>query len=135
MKTTAGLGQELRRRLASLGQRGAGRRYPEDFKRDAMDYVTARRAEGVQVEAAVRELGLSEKTLERWRARGRVAVLPQRFRTVEVAAADSATPNSTPAVPAAAVAPRLRLTVHGPLGLRIEGLDVWSVACLWRELA
>ena len=130
MKTTSEAAKGLRRRLASLGQRGAGRRYPEEFKRDVMDYVTARRAEGVPVAAAVREVGLHEKTLERWRGRARLAVLPPRFRTVEVVPAE--TPAATPV---ATMAPRLRLTVHGPLGLRIDGLDVWSLACLWRELA
>lgn len=113
---------EFRKAVAEAGERGRTTAYPLELRAIAVAYVEARTAQGVNGMAACRELGIGRDTFLRWR---RSLATPPRpedlpsFRPVEIAA------------PAAATA----LVVHGPLGLRIEGLDLASLAALLRTLA
>ena len=66
-------------------------------------------------------MGLAGKSLRQWATSASEA--PERFRPVEMVQDKAAPARATPA-----------LVVHGPGGLRIEGLDVESLAVLLRRL-
>ena len=108
--------EELRTALSKLGEMGRGKRYPRALLEKMLSYTVARRRQGATLLAVGGELGMNWKTLARWVGERKAA---PRFERVQVAA------------PAAA--PRT-LVVHGPRGLRIEGLDVDGVAELVRRL-
>jgi len=102
------------------GPRGAGRRYPASLRQAATEYLRRRRADGVAVSAIAAELGVKRHTLLAWAA-------------VPIDAA--ATPGFVPVRVIAEGTPRSPIVVHGPGGLRIEGLDVAGVIALLRGLA
>src|SRR5882672_1715808 len=97
--------EELRTALSKLGEMGRGKRYPRVLLEKMLSYTVARRRQGATLLAVGGELGMNWKTLARWVGERKAA---RRFERVEVA------------VPVAA-APRA-VIVHGPRGLRIEGL-------------
>jgi transposase len=103
-----------------MASRACGRRtnYPADVKAWLISETTTRRKAGESVEAIGRDLGVPWKTLARWCSTKRTR--RAGFREVEVVVAPSAVPG-TP-------------LVHGPHGLRIEGLDVEGIAELVRRL-
>jgi transposase len=107
----------LRTELGRLGPRGRGRAYPEAFRVRVIAYVEARRAEGASARDAGAEIGVDWRTLLRWSPRSP----PAAFERVVV----------RDDVPAASPA----LIMHGPCGIRIEGLDLASVVELLRRLA
>ena len=99
------------------GCRGPGRRYPAELRRRGAEYLRARQAAGAPLSAILRELGMRRETLAGW------AVPPEpeaRPRFVPVTVME---------------APAGRIVVHGPGGVRIEGLDVAALADLLRRLA
>lgn len=99
------------------GKRGPGKRYPAELKQRGVEYLRARQAAGTPLSAVLRELGLRRETLAGWSAPEETGERPRFVPvTVEEAAAG-------------------RVVVHGPGGLRIEGLDVAGVAELLRRLA
>ena len=98
------------------GRRGAGLRYPAAVRAQGAAYLAARRAAGATVSAVTRELGIRRHTLQGW-ARPRAQEAP-RFVPVSVVEE-----------------PAGRIVVHGPGGVRVEGLDVASLAELLRRLA
>jgi hypothetical protein len=104
-----------------LGTRGVGRRYPEEMKREALAYLAERRLGGGGVASAASELGLRKRTLMLWAAAPRPT---GAARFVPMAVVADASP------PAAASA----IVVHAR-GLRVEGLDVATLADLLRRLA
>ena len=107
----------IREAVREWGQRGPGRRYPAELKRRGEVYLRARRDAGATTSAAARELGLRRHTLESWC--GSLSLeRPAQFLPVSVVEM-----------------PTAGLVVHGPRGLRIEGLDVAGVAELVRRLA
>jgi len=108
---------ELKRTLSELGPRGAGKRYPKGLLEKLLSYTVARRRQGATLVTIGEEVGMSWKTLARWMG-GRKS--RARFERVEVIE------------PVAVVA--RPLIVHGPRGLRVEGLDVAGVAELLRKL-
>jgi len=108
--------EELKRELSVLGPRGRGRPYPKGLLEKILSYTVARRRQGAALLTVGAELGISWKKLGRWLGARKTG---PRFERVQVAAA--------PAVTKA-------LVVHGPRGLRIEGLDVDGVAELVRRL-
>lgn len=109
--------EELRSAISKLGEMGRGTRYPRALLEKILSYTVARRRQGATLLAVGGELGMNWKTLARWVGERKTA---SRFERVQVA------------VPAA-VAPST-LVVHGPRGLRIEGLDVGGVVELVRRL-
>lgn len=113
---------EFRRGVAQAGERGRTTAYPLELRAIGVAYVEARTAQGVNGMVACRELGIGRDTFLRWKralaSPPSLADLPS-FRPVEIA---------RPAAPTT-------LVVHGPLGLRIEGLDVAALAALLRALA
>ena len=107
----------FREAVKRAGRRGAGRRYPAEIRRQGAAYLSARRAAGGNVSAVVRELGVRRDTLAGWATPAGEAGRP---RFVPVALVGEAAE---------------RIVVHGPHGVRVEGLDVAGVAELLRRLA
>jgi len=106
--------EELKKMLVEIGPRGRGRPYPKGLLEKILSYTVARRRQGAQLLEVGEELGLSDKMLTRWLSGRRKT---REFGRVEV------------------VAPAARsLTVHGPRGLRVEGLDIDGVAELVKRL-
>jgi hypothetical protein len=108
--------EELKRELSVLGPRGRGRPYPKGLLEKILSYTVARRRQGAELLTVGAELGISGNMLGRWLGARKAS---PRFERVQVAAAP---------------APTGTLIVHGPRGLRIEGLDVGGVAELVRRL-
>jgi transposase-like protein len=102
-----------------LGTRGAGRRYPEELKREALAYFGERRRQGASIAGVAKELGVRERALSMWvatpRPTGKASFVPMAV------VADA---------PRAASA----IVVHAG-GLRVEGLDVATLAELLRRFA
>lgn len=107
----------FREAVRRAGRRGPGRRYPPDLRRRGAEYLRARLAAGAPLSAVLRELGVRRETLAGWATPAEAGPSP-RFVPVTVVG------------PAAG-----RIVVHGPSGLRIEGLDVAGVAELLRRLS
>jgi len=110
--------EELKLELSALGPRGRGRPYPKGLLEKLLSYTVARRRQGAKLVEVAIELGMQNQTLSRWLGEKRAA---KRFDRVEVVAA-----------PGASIA--TRILVHGPRGLRIEGLDIAAVAELVRRV-
>jgi hypothetical protein len=113
--------EELRIELSALGPRGRGRAYPKGLLEKLLSYTVARRRQGASIVEVASELGINFRTLARWLGERKAS----SFGRVEVVAAK--------AITAAAGAPTI--VVHGPRGLRIEGLDLTGVAELVRRVA
>jgi transposase len=111
---------ELKDELSKLGPRGRGRPYPKGLMGKLLSYTVARRRQGAKIVEVAAELGMKFHTLGRWLGEKRAA----GFERVEVVAAIAA-----PTPPAAR-----QLVVHGPRGLRIEGLDLLGIAELVRRV-
>lgn len=97
--------------------RRAGRDgYGRDAKALAVRYAQGRQSEGVGLRAIADECGVAAATVRRWLAEpaDTSAFMPIRVMPSAV--------TST-------------VVVHGPAGLRIEGLDLEQIAELWRRLA
>ena len=110
--------EELRVELSALGPRGRGRAYPKGLLEKLLSYTVARRRQGASIVEVASEVGMNFRTLARWLGARKAA----RFGRVVVAA------------PVAAAAADVAIVVHGPRGLRIEGLDVAGVAELVRRV-
>lgn len=107
-------GLALRQALASAERVGVGRAYPRSLRSRTAEYVHRRRGEGVGDEQVARELGLSAMTCRRWAG-------PRRSSFAEAMVAESSTVGS--------------VVVHGPRGLRVEGLALEQVIALWVGLS
>ena len=106
---------ELRTALAAAERQGAGRPYPEPLRRAAVAHYHRRQQQGASLQEVEAELGVSGISLVRW---SRVTpALTSGFREVAI----------MEAVPEAS-APSSKIVVHGPRGVRIEGLHVADVA-------
>ena len=110
--------QAIRAELAQLEHRGRGRAYPERLRKRMIAYVEARRAEGAATRIAGDEIGMDWRTLLRWAPCSTSAGFEQVVLRDEAATA----------------APASRFIVHTPGGLRIEGLDLGTLAALVRKL-
>ncbi len=104
----------LRQALASAERSGVGRAYPAAIRDRATAYVERRRAEGISDEAIGHELGISPMTFRRW-----VGSRSTAFAVATVC--DEPRPSG--------------IVVHGPRGLRIEGLDLAGLVALWERLS
>lgn len=117
----------LRGDIARLEQRGRGRRYPEAVQQRAVEYYWARRVEGAAVAEIGPELGLSWKTVHRW--------AKDRPKPTMNALTSSAGFEQVQLLEAPRAASRASITVKGPRGLCIEGLDLDMLAELLRRLS
>lgn len=111
---------EIRAAIRALGVRGKGRRYPEAVKRDVLAYLAERRKVGRGLATTSAELGIPERSIKIWSSAPRPSSTPT-FTTMQIADAPEVLPT--------------RIVVHVPGGVRVEGLDVASLADLLRRLA
>lgn len=115
---------EARRKL---GPRG---RFTEPLRMQVLEYARARQAQGDTLEQVARQLGLSGWTLSRWSGRA---------RREQAGAAQAVNPSGAESgfhpveVRQEAVAAG-SLVVHGPRGVRIEGLSLEGLVALVRGL-
>ena len=114
------LREELRLELSQLGPRGRGRTYPKGLLEKLLSYTVARRRQGATIVEVASEVGMSFRTLSRWIGERKTT---GRFGRVEVVAATRPASSSGAGI-----------VVHGPRGLRIDGLDVAGVAELVRRV-
>ena len=108
-------GDRLREALRAVVRRGRGRPYPAALRNRVVAFAEQRRSAGVSAERIAGEVGLPAWTLTRWLARKPAFVPVEIVQSVEP------------------VAPRI--VVHGPRGLRIEGLDLGAVVELVARLS
>lgn len=110
--------------VAKLGPRGRTTPYPKDLRDEAVGYAQERRAQGAPWGLIARELGLGVDSLTNWARGARASRREPGFRRVELK-------------PSKAVvnAAENALVVHGPGGVRVEGLDVATLAELLRRLS
>lgn len=114
----AKLKAELARR-AGAGTRG---RFTDALRAETLAVLAARKAEGASQDTVAEELGISGWTLSRWKQQAARSGVVATFRPVRVVR--EVRPVASPGA----------LTVHGPAGLRVEGLTVEWVAALVRAL-
>jgi transposase len=135
--------ERFREAVKELGPRGRTTAYPLALREEAVRYAEARLKEGGRVGDAAEELQVGQDSLRRWGL-----VLPgeaSAFRPVRVvraateqSPAQGAPPASRPEAKSAVRSTsggKGGLVVHGPGGVRVEGLDVASVAELLRRLS
>lgn len=108
----------LKQALASAPRNSVGRAYPLAIRERATAFIERRRREGASDEGIGRELGISPMTFRRWVARRSASASSFMLATVD-----------TPPPPA------MGIVVHGPRGVRIEGLDLAGVAALLERLS
>ena len=116
--------QNFRREVdARLNERGRGKRFPRDLQHQAVAYYRARKQQGSFLSEVARELGLPVVTLRRW-AMDAPRELPEPRQLPAASNAnlvvDSLDPN--------------RPVLLAPNGMRIEGLDLTSIAELLRRI-
>lgn len=114
----------LKAQAEAQSGRGTRWRFDDTFRAQVVAYVRARQEEGGTQEEAARELGLSAWTMSRWSRQRK----PTQHR--EGSGADFHPVAVKREVQASAGA----LVVHGPGGMRVEGLTLKQVAALLREL-
>lgn len=110
----------LRDALVAADRASVGRAYPPALRRAVVAYAEVARARGDSIASIAESIGLPSITLQRWSRAA--ASSPFRAVVVEPAALPAAAPSSS-------------IIIHGPGGLRIEGLDLDSVAELLRRLS
>jgi transposase-like protein len=124
--------EKLKKQVEERRARGTRRQFDESFRAEMVGYVRARQAEGGTQEEAAKEVGLSAWTLSRWGRGGQSGPVrrgrPPRqrlegsnggFHPVEVKS-EARSPGA--------------LVMHGPGGVRVEGLSVQQVAQVLKEL-
>jgi transposase-like protein len=113
--------KEFRAAVAALGARVRTTPYPPEVRALALTHSKEREAEGASLREVASELGVGTDSLRRWqsgRRRRRAAVV----RRVAMAS------RSTKPTPSESI------VVHGPAGVRVEGMDVNAIASLFKEL-
>ena len=99
--------------------------FSREARASAVEYATQRIAAGASAEEVWLELGLRDWTLQRWLQQARrkpIETKPKGFARLEVRAKATTSLGSP-------------LVVHGPSGVRVEGLQVAEVAELFRRLS
>jgi transposase len=112
--------EEFREGVRKQAGGGPRNRYTAELRELARSYWKKRKAEGATLAAAAKELGIHAKSLHQWsKGRGRA----RQFHPVELIAEEQAGPRRGSS-----------LVLHGPGGVRVEGLTVESLAALLRRL-
>ena len=114
----------FREAVAKLGPRGRTTPYPKEMRDEAVGYAQERRAQGATWELIAQELGLGVNSLINWARGTRRSQKKPAFRQVELKPSEDVVS-----------AEREALVVHGPGGLRVEGLTVATLAELLRRLS
>lgn len=114
----------FREAVAKLGQRGRTTPYPKKLREEAVDYARERRAQGATWGLVARELGMGLKSLMNWARQAERSGGKPEFRQVALKQMEVAVSGTGGG-----------LVVHGPGGVRVEGLDVGGLAELLRRLS
>ena len=114
---------EFHARLAALGRRGPGQRYPDDLRMQAVGLANALLASGMSRYAISKKLGVRSDTLRRWCG---ASSKPRAVEPVVIA------PASAPVRPRATAGNGIAVT--SPDGWRIDGLSVAGAAELLGRL-
>jgi transposase len=124
----AKLKAELERR-AQEGKRG---RFSEAMKAEVLEYWRQCKQGGATQETVARELGLSPWTLSRWSVKARRS----KGRPVQKEKPEAAEAPAFHAVKVKPVAqgPGRGVVLHGPSGVRVEGLSISEVVRVLKEL-
>jgi transposase len=116
--------EKFRQKVHERGGVGPRARYTQEQRQEAVAYVRERQQQGAGIEESAKELGMSSWTLSRWGSAARRAQQePERAALVPVEVK-----------PARGVARAGGLVVHGPGGVRVEGLSVEDAVALLRGL-
>lgn len=112
-------GEQLRRAVRRLGERGPGRRYPTELRNALVRYAMDWRAIGGSLREVSEDVDVATLTLSRWlnekQHDGAAGFVPIEVVTQAEAGAGA-------------------FIVHGPAGIRIEGLGIAELAELLRRL-
>jgi transposase len=120
--------KQLREALEKAERSGVGRPYPEALRQAAVEYRREREQEGASVRTVAAELGLTGTSLVRW-SRGAVETRAA-FRAIEVVGQGQCEERGVEPVSGASA-----VVVHGPRGLRVQGLTVAELAELIARLS
>jgi hypothetical protein len=116
--------ERFRQQVLERGGVGPRARYTQEQRREAVAYVRERQQQGASSEEAAKELGMSTWTLSRWGSAARRAQEePARTRLVPVEVKPARSADRAGA-----------LVVHGPGGVRVEGLSIEDAVKLLRGL-
>jgi transposase len=116
--------ERFRQQVLERGGVGPRARYTQEQRQEAVAYVRERQQQGASSEEAAKELGMSSWTLSRWGSAARRAQRePERAALVPVEVK-----------PARSVVRAGALVVHGPGGVRVEGLSLEDAVALLRGL-
>ena len=107
---------ELRRAVERVQSGGRGKRFPKPLRSKLIAYIRVRRQAGATLKTIASEIGIGFKTISRWLLEEHKGPAFRRVQVVEQQ-------------------PKRRLTVHGPCGLRVEGMALEQLAELLRRLA
>ena len=118
---------DLRAALVAAERKGAGRAYPEGLRHSAARHWGERERGGDNLARVAAELGVSGTSLLRWSRRFGAA---SGFRAVEVIGVGAAMASGSDVAARSST-----IVVHGPRGVRIEGLTVAEVADLVGRLS
>lgn len=117
--------EEVKSELGSETNARGYRVFSREARARAVEYATHRIAAGTSAEEVWLELGLRDWTLQRWLQQARRTPTEPKskgFARLEVRAKTVASLSAS-------------LLVHGPGGVRVEGLQVAEVAELFRRLS
>jgi hypothetical protein len=113
--------EELRA-LVRQDRRASKGPFSPELRERLKDFLRRRWQAGESLRELGRQLGLSHHTVQFWRSHwGECKQRGAQLRRVEVISETPLVSNT--------------LTVHGPAGIRIEGLTADDVAELWRKLS
>jgi transposase len=108
--------EALRAEIAGLERRGRGHRYPPELRARVIAYAVAHHADGVTVKEIGNDLGMDWRTVQRWMEGKHVPGFEKLVVHQDTHE------------------PARGLVMHGPGGVRIEGLDADTVVELLRKL-
>ena len=125
--------EQLKKQVEERRARGTQKQFDESFRAEVVAYVRARQEEGGTQEEAAKEVGLSAWTLSRW-GRGSQSGPVKRGRPPRQRLQGSSAGFHPVEVKSEARSPE-PLVIHGPEGIREEGLSVQQVAQVLKELS
>jgi transposase-like protein len=123
---------KLKAELERRAQEGTRGRFSEAMKAEVLEYWRQSKQGGATQEMVARELGLSPWTLSRWSVKARRA----KGRPVQRGQQEAAEAPGFHAVKVKPVSqePGRSVVLHGPSGVRVEGLSVSEVVRVLKEL-
>jgi transposase len=124
MENLAEQALRLQQQVRRLGGVGTGRRYPRALRKALTAHAEARQAEGATLEVIGSELGMSSRTLWYWLRKQPEVKRQARARLLPVQVVEAQMQQQQGSI-----------VVHGPRGMRIDGLDVATLAELLQRLS